>query len=1040
METPFSSPAVPSQSMLSVIGSSPSAFALCPNVFCNAIFSKSSVHSLYNWVSVLSCQCTSPETTWYICRTCNNQRTKLLTNAQLKRHYQIHHCSKKRKSTQVSNSITSLTTLDRSGDIAVNTSLVSTQLTFDCAEGDTPNSIFLQDPVLSTAVTGNSVDVLFDFNQHHDIFIDPTPTGSLQFCNRTLQVQFNFLSEKSQRFFYYQNLGGYGLSYLTALAYTNNELMTFKIDLNDALLYANFARLCLSIPRGSQFMLCNIFTEIYNKFTRESTSTISINSNIPENCNLSRIDVQLPTSFTSLRSQFIEGKHSFLQNIPMPTYEVIGNHFYVSLLSCVAYVLALGLPIENLLSTCAGTENNNNLNSLSHSKKCQKIYSDGKSYGEIFDIITYITEWSDCFDPNTSSKNNRGSVYVKSVSFPRQIDSSFPVSFYSFPVCIGYGKSDRTLVEQKFAEELILFKSKENPLKFYDQSTQSMKFVYLDLLCSLQDQPERRSSCGLMLGNSTYACRFGYFCDYKRIYKVVKSCRQCFQSMLDSGTSFAGCTQCVNWDLPQDSDLIKFPPIQNYPMDSPFLTNDRKLLPRKLTVSHLTNVVQITFEKLTTEIWNEAEAKSFLSVHCINGSLSTKIISAAKQFLIQQFLLNEEINNNINDYPIPPTWLRTIDIDGHVEALMHLLFLGITKTILNDIQALLKTKNYFTGLITVIDVYLQPIIQLKLPWCKMIPYGSGKFGGHVSENYLAMARILKWFFFLIRQLVVKTTIIDDGNICFHNKFCQMQNVVTSCLSMLSRCLDKNVTERLIASVTRHVKIFLSYYAEFDENDKKDYVPSWIKKYNFLSLLNLNSQMADFGPLLNLWEGGYLGEKIITIIKPEIKSGLRKNWSKNVYHKIMRKYFLDIQAQKQDPKNINMQNTNGFCCYKHYYTSIVEVEQKILNKEAFVAHYSEQTGELLIILKTKLCYKIVSVQENIFNSDCVFHHISIEVSQYPSCNLALIECLLLPFIDLDVGIGNSFYYIVTDSWSEFNQNFLPVNPDIHHATYSTNQLI
>jgi hypothetical protein len=1010
MESPYSSNQNNNNNFLSVIGLSPSAFALCPNPFCNAPFSKFSDHSIHNWATILSCQCSTPEISWFICRTCTNQRTKLVSASQLKRHYHVHHSNKKRKAVVL---------LHGDEERVSITTLSENQIT---------DSNFSLDTSCDNSCNVINLD---------DIFVDPI-TLTQQNCMIPSHIQYNHLSSVASRFFQYENPGGNGLSYLTALAFTNNEQLTFKIDSHDAILYSNAVRLCLSIPRGSQSLLCNIFGDMYKKFANHGCSSITFSKNQTSEC--SKIEVQLPTIYRNLRSQFLQGKCSFLQNIPLPSYEVVGSHLYVSLLSCVAYVLAIGLPITNLVATYIDSGIDQCESTLSHSKRAHKLYEFAKSYGEgVFDIITYITEWSDCFDPNTSTKNNRGSVYVKSISFPRQWNSLFPLSNYTIPVCIGLGKADRTLVEKKFADELDLFKSSTNPLQFYDSTSQSMKTVYLDLLCSLQDQPERRTSVGLLLGNSTYACRFGYLCDYRCLHKVVKSCNICFQSMLDNGYASPDCRNCVNWDLPEDCDILKFQPNQNYPSDSPYLTNDKMISPHKLTVSYLKEIANLAYNKLTNEVWNESQAKAFLSVHCINNMLSAKILSSAKQVLIRDYIYNDENSSVVqndtasDECPIPATWLRSIDIDGHVEAVMHLLFLGITKTILSDIHSWLKSKNLFSNFITVIDNFLQPIIQLNLSWCKMIKYGTGKFGGHVSENYLAMARVMKWILFLIQQVVVK----NDDHVA---QMGILHDVVHSFFAMLSRLMQRHVTIDLVNAVKRHVKIFLTIYADYDERENGQKRLSWIKKYNFLSLLNLDEQIDNYGALLNLWEGGFLGEKIITTLKPEISSGLHKNWSSNLFRKVMRKRFfsmMEIKKQQFDREGFQVNETD---LNKRYYSSMTEVLQKILQSEPFVGNYLEDTGELIIILTTNVGYRITACGDIVTKSECIFHKIELD----PTENISYVpkktvECLFLPFIDPN-NIGNSFYYIISSTWLEINDLFRLSLPKISKAKYNTSDLI
>ena len=218
------------------------------------------------------------------------------------------------------------------------------------------------------------------------------------------------------------------------------------------------------------------------------------------------------TYFILLHQQ--TGKSSYIQNIPIPKYEILHGFLYVSFPSLLAYVLALSLPITNLKDVDYDNEETSHTE-LSASDKAKKIFMDSKRHnGVYYDLVTYITEWSDCFDPNTSSKNNRASVYIKSITFPRKKGSTFPTASYTFPICIGPGKANKLFLEDMFASEIELFK-KEDPLKFWDNSTRTFRSIYVDILCSMQDQPERRSGLCLMMGNSRMFSRFGYSCNYQ---------------------------------------------------------------------------------------------------------------------------------------------------------------------------------------------------------------------------------------------------------------------------------------------------------------------------------------------------------------------------------------------------------------------------------------------------------------------------------------------------------------------------------------------
>jgi hypothetical protein len=48
-------------------------------------------------------------------------------------------------------------------------------------------------------------------------------------------------------------------------------------------------------------------------------------------------------------------------------------------------------------------------------------------------------------------------------------------------------------------------------------------------------------------------------------------------------------------------------------------------------------------------------------------------------------------------------------------------------------------------------------------------------------------------------------------------------------------------------------------------DKPTY--GWLTSYNFICLLNLPHVMERYGPIVNLWEGGYSGETYSQQLKP-----------------------------------------------------------------------------------------------------------------------------------------------------------------------------
>jgi hypothetical protein len=69
---------------------------------------------------------------------------------------------------------------------------------------------------------------------------------------------------------------------------------------------------------------------------------------------------------------------------------------------------------------------------------------------------------------------------------------------YTYPIVLRLDKQSHDSVEKKFAEELLLFKN-GNAMDFYRGGILKNVRVHLELLASLQDQPERRKANYIML-------------------------------------------------------------------------------------------------------------------------------------------------------------------------------------------------------------------------------------------------------------------------------------------------------------------------------------------------------------------------------------------------------------------------------------------------------------------------------------------------------------------------------------------------------------
>ena len=119
----------------------------------------------------------------------------------------------------------------------------------------------------------------------------------------------------------------------------------------------------------------------------------------------------------------------------------------------------------------------------------------------------------------------------------------------------------------------------------------------------------------------------------------------------------------------------------------------------------------------------------------------------------------------------------------------------------------------------------------------------------------------------------------------------VQDIMTLTQTMsvaLGNVMQRSVTDELITHTMHYIKRFLSSYHAVDkelinETDK----PGWLTSYNFLCLLNIPDLMKQYGPIANLWEGGYDGERFSQELKHRLKGGLIDNWHRNLLKKLGR---------------------------------------------------------------------------------------------------------------------------------------------------------
>jgi len=276
----------------------------------------------------------------------------------------------------------------------------------------------------------------------------------------------------------------------------------------------------------------------------------------------------------------------------------------------------------------------------------------------------------------------------------------------------------------------------------------------------------------------------------------------------------------------------------------------------------------------------------------IEHATNEKIFNYAalhKDTMIQEYDIlkhhKEQYPKRYQQWRYPAAWTRGINIEQHVDVPMHLFFLGVIKT---TIRRIMDKHNNFLRMSTGV---LESVARLHIDWCVAIPMNGIKFGGWVSENYLALARLCRWYFSMLPYLrsgpeykdperpcttwsvkELRDWLRVSGHPC-HGKKSELMGKVQHFLSSDEVPLQQSITQEVILQTKYYIKRFLSSYHDVDqkllkEGDK----PGWLLSYNFMSLLNIPQLMECYGPMGNLWEGGYNGERLSQELKHRLRGG------------------------------------------------------------------------------------------------------------------------------------------------------------------------
>ena len=750
--------------------------------------------------------------------------------------------------------------------------------------------------------------------------------------------------EASHRFIMDQRLGRRAAANLVMRCIHQNDWkMAEEMSPKDVASFFAFAKFVWSLPTKARYSLAHV-VRLFQDGDQGKFSFLPL-----------QID-----GANSLRKLVWEGKHAFASLLPHPRAIVIqpDDVVYIFPIESIAHILAMEncLPFDTVAEPAPGKARLLSENAYAQARRDPSA-----------DFHFCMMTWSDGFQANYSTKVNRLKPWIKTATIAAH--GAFKMGDWgdhlwksTFPVAFGSENNSKEGIERRFYSEMKLLDAPGGMTFYVARLNRDVK-VRVTLVLVRGDQPERRKFCGLVGVNGNYGAAFGVIGNCKEIASSLPSCDNCLSAMTNSRTILK-CECCLNWDfLKKGSSLNWYTPGGKFPAEE-FTRGDNKLPFRSVTFDLLKEVIVKSHDKIVGGHWGKGQAIAYMEAHALNDEVRKAVYEHAhraklwlqaetrKEEFPQEHEMLKEVrdgNPSLFERWIPPAlWESGVEMTQVVCIIMHLLFLGVAKQMLELGGKWSSSFNLGSVLEKAAHGVLESVQSLGLPWCKALPYKKGTGGSWVSENYLAFAKLMPWFYSMLDEIDVapKPAEVEslwpvcnlNNDRCWSGSICekwlrhrnldasgkaeekqrrvrkimesgdipkllekgptdrQVMAVMQTCHAMICSLMATTVGEEEIAEADCRVRIFLTLFSKIDrqmdsgKSEKAKETPEWIRHANFLSLPRVVEAMKEFGPPRLGWEGGVVGggEGVLRNIKPELKSGMSsQNWHKNCVDTILK---------------------------------------------------------------------------------------------------------------------------------------------------------
>ena len=417
-------------------------------------------------------------------------------------------------------------------------------------------------------------------------------------------------------------------------------------------------------------------------------------------------------------------------------------------------------------------------------------------------------------------------------------------------------------------------------------------------------------------------------------YKSLISCDHCYKARLHREQSdpvgFDGCQECADFDFDSPGGLLKGPVPNDHPTTHlPDKEAAPTMEPKRIKFEACREACEKVCQLRSGGVWNDKQCGAYLKRKGIALRISSEVL-AYVEHCKDEGKEEEDIVDGLADEVLPALWsLPGVTIEDFVDVPMHLIFLGVVKSMTILIIQWLKAKGLYSAFTREFGSMLDTVMRegSSVSWLKLRSFGNGKMGGWISENQLGFARLYKWFFGALRMVAPDPLLPEPNeNVTPLDKWRkkdlenwlknrnmkhtarlkaqlveqvqkakaehggdppkvgqmggQLENVervVSSLSSLVSLVMQEATDDSHLWELDRAVKLFLAHIETVDADLRgAKEKPLIVSSPNFLSLLNLPAVIRKYGPVRLYWEGGGMGEGILKEVKA-CYSGCYENW-------------------------------------------------------------------------------------------------------------------------------------------------------------------